>query len=137
MREGSGIGRIRDLLNLSPQNLRKVPHVEFKLAWYAIASLLTHLHPDSAHEHGKETATDFVCANPDLVTTPALCNPYYLRSGWPVALENIAEEARKRYQGGLLSEHEYYCGGAPSLEILQKHTCYITEETVARRKTAS
>jgi DNA (cytosine-5)-methyltransferase 1 len=38
--------------------------------------------------------------------------PVYVRSGWPVELIPVAQEARRRFDAGILSEDEYYCSAA-------------------------
>ena len=38
--------------------------------------------------------------------------PVYVRSGWPVELIPLAQEARNRFDSGMISEDEYYCSAA-------------------------
>lgn len=79
---------------------------EFLAAWWAIGYLHPNLHPDAALEHGKE-----ISLGPRQGVSFVL-EPVYVRSGWPVELIPIALEARRRFDGGHLSEDEYYCSAA-------------------------
>lgn len=75
-------------------------------AWWAVCFLHPKLHPDAALENGKELSK-----GPRRGVSFVL-EPVYVRSGWPVELIPIAVEARKRFDGGLLSEDDYYCSVA-------------------------
>jgi len=99
-------------LDLSPKELRRLPVEEFKKAWYSIAFLYMGLHPDEATDHGTEicTTADKGDSVPEL--DPRLLAPYYVRSGWPVVLEPIANEAMRRASKGELADNEYYCHDA-------------------------
>jgi DNA (cytosine-5)-methyltransferase 1 len=94
------------------RTLREVPTDLFKRGWYSIGFLYAGLHPDSALEHGNEIATeadDF----PDIRNIePRLLAPYYVQSGWPVALAPVAEEAWRRYEADVLKDDEFYCSEA-------------------------
>ena len=100
------------LLDLNQKQLRTVPSDDFKRAWYAIAFLHTGLHPDEATDHGTETSSaedGFRCSQ---VIDQRLVSPYYVRSGWSVALASIAKEAWRRYEKTELAEDEFYCNEA-------------------------
>jgi DNA (cytosine-5)-methyltransferase 1 len=94
------------------KTLRQVPTSTFKRGWYSIAFLYAGLHPDSVLEHGTELsydADDF----PEIRKVDArLLAPYYIQSGWPVALAPIAKEARRRYEAAALKDDEFYCSEA-------------------------
>jgi DNA (cytosine-5)-methyltransferase 1 len=78
----------------------------FKRGWYAIGFLYTGLHPDSALSHGSTVSE---CTETD--TNPVdrrLITPFYIESGWPVALAPIAEEAWRRYGANELADNELY-----------------------------
>jgi len=89
---------LRPLMNLSKD--------EFLEAWWAVGFLHPNLHPDAALDNGRglspgpRRGVSFVV------------EPVYVRSGWPVELIPIAEEARRRFETGALSEDEYYCSAA-------------------------
>ncbi len=66
----------------------------FKLGWYAVAYLFSHLHPDSAKENGLIIRTKSEGDFPLLEkVAPKLIRPLYARSGWPVRLAPVAKEA--------------------------------------------
>ena len=90
----------RDSLNHN--DLKKIEKKEFLRAWNAIHTLLPNLHPDSASDNGKEKSR-IPSRNVSFVF-----EPYYLRSGWPVELIEIAQEARSRYERSLITKKEYY-----------------------------
>ena len=79
---------------------------EFLRAWWAVGFLHPTLHPDSALDsdralsRGPRRGVSFVL------------EPVYIRSGWPVELIPIAQEARRRFDEGLITEDEYYCSAA-------------------------
>jgi len=79
-----------------------VEDVKFKRAWQQIHLLLPHLHPESALDNGKE-----ISAIPSRSVSFCL-EPYFIRSGWPVELTPIAQEASRRHQSGLLASSEYF-----------------------------
>jgi len=85
--------------------IRKVHFVEdeeFKNVWRKIHQLLPHLHPESALDNG-----DKISNIPK--RNVSLClEPFFIRSGWPVHLAPIAQEANKRHQSGRLDVSEYF-----------------------------
>ncbi len=102
------VGRIRPLLDLDANQLRAVPDETFQRGWQAIACLYPGLHPDDATEHGEEIRTDMPSFAPVSGMEPRLVNPFYAKSGWPVVLAPVAEEAWRRYEAGELAAHEFY-----------------------------
>lgn len=74
----------------------------FKQAWQKIHLLLPHLHPESALDNGRE-----ISAIPSRTISFCL-EPYFIRSGWPVELAPIAQEASRRHQSGRLASSEYF-----------------------------
>lgn len=74
----------------------------FKQAWQKIHLLLPHLHPESALDNGRE-----ISAIPSRTISFCL-EPYFIRSGWPVELAPIAQEANRRHQTGHLTSSEYF-----------------------------
>jgi DNA (cytosine-5)-methyltransferase 1 len=89
---------VRDVTLLSKQDLLN--------AWWAVGYLHPTLHPDAALDNGKELSP-----GPKRGVSFVL-EPYYTRSGWPVELIPLALEARRRFDAGFLTEHEYYFSGA-------------------------
>ena len=74
----------------------------FKQAWQKIHQLLPHLHPESALDNGKK-----ISAIPKRSTSFCL-EPYFIRSGWPVEIAPIAQEANRRHKSGRLASSEYF-----------------------------
>lgn len=79
---------------------------DFLKSWWAVGFLHPNLHPDAAFDSGKELSP-----GPRRGVSFVL-EPFYVRSGWPVELIPIANEARRRFDAGLLAEDEYYCSAA-------------------------
>lgn len=79
---------------------------DFLRAWWAVGFLHPNLHPDSAFDNGK-----IVSKGPRRGISFVL-EPVYIRSGWPVELIPLVEEARRRFDAGSLAEDEYYCSAA-------------------------
>lgn len=79
---------------------------EFLHAWWAIGYLHPNLHPDAAQDNGKEMSRGTQRGVSFVV------EPVYLRSGWPVELVPVAQEARRRFDINTLTEDEYYCSAA-------------------------
>lgn len=92
--------------------LRKVPLDQFKQAWFSIGFLYPGLHPAGALEHGSQTSADPSGFPEVRRVEPRLLAPYYVQSGWPVALEQVAKEAWRRYEAKELSADEFYCSDA-------------------------
>ena len=86
-------------------NIRPISFVDdnaFKDVWKKIHLLLPHLHPESALDNGEE-----ISSIPKRSISFCL-EPFYIRSGWPVELTPIAQEANKRHQEGRLESTEYF-----------------------------
>lgn len=93
-------------------SLRNISSDDFRRGWYSIGFLYAGLHPDGALEHGSELSYD-VDDFPEIrKVEPRLLAPYYVQSGWPVALAPVAEEAWRRYEADILKEDELYCSEA-------------------------
>lgn len=90
---------------LSFENKRGVKELsskEFLAAWNLIHLIHPTLHPETALNK-----TGGVYMSSPTGTSEILA-PYYKRSGWPVALIPIAEEANSRYKNQELTEEDYY-----------------------------
>ena len=75
---------------------------EFREVWKKVHALLPHLHPESCLDNGSEISK---VPKRDI----SFCvEPYFTRSGWPVELVAVAQEARKRYIEKRLSSYDYY-----------------------------
>ena len=79
-----------------------VEDAAFRGVWKKIHVLLPHLHPESCLDNGSEISA---VPKRDI----SFCfEPYFTRSGWPVELVAVAQEARKRYLAKRLTIDEYY-----------------------------
>jgi DNA (cytosine-5)-methyltransferase 1 len=97
---------------LSVRQIRQVPLEDLKRAWYSVSFLYIGLHPDSTADHGTATLNDSEVRQEIHAIEPRLPNPYYERSGWPVYLETLADEAWRRYGLGQFADDEFYCAEA-------------------------
>jgi DNA (cytosine-5)-methyltransferase 1 len=116
------------------KSIRRVSTAEFLRGWFSVAFLYSGLHPDSALEHGHEIS-------PGLECTPTIDGmdlrhlaPHYVRSGWPVALAPVAEEAWRRYEAGELKEDEFYCTQAVVAGICHRNPNLIDEVRRSREE---
>jgi DNA (cytosine-5)-methyltransferase 1 len=106
--------RLVELLKAADKrSLHRIPTDQFRRGWFAIGFLYPELHPDGGVEHGTRTSLEPIHRGPALrEVEPRLLAPYYIQSGWPVALRPIAREAWRRYEGGQLTNDELYCSQA-------------------------
>jgi DNA (cytosine-5)-methyltransferase 1 len=74
---------------------------EFLSIWNLVHLVHPTLHPETALDKSGEIHM------PSSGTSDILA-PYYKRSGWPLALIPIAEEANTRYKNKQLTEEDYY-----------------------------
>jgi DNA (cytosine-5)-methyltransferase 1 len=93
----------------SKVNMSDLAMDKFKRAWFAIAFLYGHLHPDGAQEKCT-LSTNHVKAQFSFMEEriPYLIRPIYSQSGWPEKLVPVAVEAQRRFNKGELSPVEYY-----------------------------
>lgn len=89
-----------------------VSRAEFREAWFALGFIHSHLHPDAAVENGKSKTSIRNGLRLPRRSPRGLLTPVFARSGWPVSLIPIAEEARRRLMMHDLSVEEYYCSKA-------------------------
>ena len=89
-------------------------------AWHSIAYLYGGLHPDEATNHGDGIANDHDGPERFKLIETRLVGPYYVRSGWPVALVPLADEAWRRFEAGRLEEDEFYCYEACQAGIMAR-----------------
>lgn len=103
----AAIGQLEEFVqSLYLRHISTLTKDEFLKAWWAVGYLHPHLHPDAAQENGKKLSRG------PRRGVSFVIEPVYLRSGWPVELIPVAQEARRRFKDGLLTEDEYYCSAA-------------------------
>jgi DNA (cytosine-5)-methyltransferase 1 len=86
------------------RSIEFVDDESFKQIWGEIHKLLPHLHPESAMDNGGE-----ISSVPNRSISFCL-EPYFIRSGWPVELAPIAQEAQRRHKSGRLQSLNYFHG---------------------------
>jgi hypothetical protein len=96
------------LANLDRRALRALPTAEFLRGWHALLFLFPGLHPDNALDHG-DTIEEIPTEQLGLPGFEQLLTRRHTRSGWPVALELIGQEAWRRYEAGQIHDNELYC----------------------------
>lgn len=88
------------------RHISTLSKADFLVAWWSVGYLHPNLHPDAAQENGSKVSRG------TRQGISFVLEPVYVRSGWPVELVSIAQEARRRFDAGLLAEEEYYCSAA-------------------------
>jgi DNA (cytosine-5)-methyltransferase 1 len=88
------------------KNITQMSRTEFLKAWWSVGYLHPHLHPDAALDNGK------VVSRGTKRGASFVLEPVYVRSGWPVELIPVAQEARRRFESQLISDDDYYCSVA-------------------------
>lgn len=102
--------------------LENMPHDDFLKAWFAIFYLYGGLHPDEATFHGDEISYEDDGPDRFRLIEPRLIAPFYVRSGWPLVLAPLAEEAWRRDELGMLADDELYCYELVKIGILDRMT---------------
>ena len=93
---------LEELLNsLYLGRLKSMTTQEFITVWNAVHVIKPSIHPDNAFDKSGPVQT------PSHRVSPVFA-PFYLRSGWPVYLLPIAEEALLRYRNGEITAVQYY-----------------------------
>lgn len=106
----AGWREIEPLATLERRELRALPPDVFLRGWHALLSLLPGLHPENAVGHGR--AIEVVPADGSVQDSLArLLSRRYVRTGWPVALEALGREARRRYDAGTITQEQFFCSG--------------------------
>jgi len=123
------VERIATLASKTRYQLRKLDADSFLLGWHALLYRYPGLHPDSALDHGNDE--ELIEASHDVVVD---LSRRYIRSGWPVALELIGQEAWRRYEAGGMSEDDFYCVDAQRAGLA---ACQSFKFGVTRNRTVS
>ena len=106
--EREAIERLSDAAKLPIKELQARVGDDFVKNWHALLWLFPGLHPDNALDHGKETGV-WDEANKIFPELPREERRYYLRSGWPVPLKTIGDEAWRRYNNEEIADEAFYC----------------------------
>lgn len=112
--------RLNRLMNCDRKQLRSLPTANFVSGWHSLLWLFPGLHPDNALDHGTETLEW-----PEAATVLPGIDPsrrqVHLRSGWPVALCLIGEEAWRRYRADEIADEILYCSDAQRAGLNAHH----------------
>ncbi len=100
--------------------LSDMPQEDFLKAWFAIGYLYGGIHPDEATDHGTEISMKDEGPDRFRLIEPRLIAPFYVKSGWPVVLAPLADEAWARAEDGLLEDDELYCYELVNIGILDR-----------------
>jgi len=100
------------LLDLKTRELRHVDGYVFKRGWYAIAFLYPCLHPDNTKDNGPRQSRSAEEGGAARSVDPRLASPCFERSGWPVILAPVADEAWRRFLADEFTDAEFYCSDA-------------------------
>lgn len=99
------------LIHCDRSQLRSLGREEFLRGWHALLWLFPSLHPENALDHGTETIE-----STDVRKVLSLLGfnerQFFARSGWPVGLVLIGEEAWHRFEAGEIDESNFYCSEA-------------------------
>lgn len=101
--------------------LAQVGTDEFLRGWYSISFLYPGLHPDSALQNGSEVSQYAQAALNLRKAETRLLAPYYVQSGWPVALAAVAKDAWRRFDANEIEDQELYCTEAVIAGICRRN----------------
>jgi DNA (cytosine-5)-methyltransferase 1 len=108
------------------KSLRKVTASDFKRGWHSIGFLYPELHPCGALDHGVASYILTESRYEIRKIDHRLASPCYVRSGWPVALVPVGEEAWRRFETNELKINEFYCNEAVVAGMRQRHPKNLT-----------
>ncbi len=115
---GEAHQRLRLLARCTHRELRAIAPADFRRGWHALLFAFPELHPDNARPDAHGT-TRFD-ANPP-PSEAAEWRERYARSGWPVALVLIGEDAWRRVEAGELKDRDLYCVTAQRAGLNLRH----------------
>ena len=116
------------------KGLRKVAKEDFRRGWFSIGFLYPGLHPDGALDHGKEVSSEIENHAEVRKIEPRLLAPYYVESGWPVALAPVVKEAWRRFETDELNDEEFYCSEAVVAGMCHRNPSLESEVRSEREK---
>ena len=111
---------LQDLATLDRRSLRALSKGEFLRGWHALLFLFPCLHPENAKDHG-ESIEQIPTGQLGLPGFEKRLERRHVRSGWPVALALIGQEALRRYETDSLTEGELYCVAAQRAGLLARN----------------
>ena len=118
---GRSIAELQRLAQLRLPELQSVSNSVFLAGWKALLGLFAHLHPENAKDLGQDRS-EIICEDPLPRQLQPLAKKRYARSGWPIALALIGQEAWRRVGIGSLRVDDLYILSTPSRAALHS-TC--------------
>ena len=109
------------------KQLHRVPPDEFRRGWFAVCFLYPELHPISALEDDARTSPAHNIPPMFRTFDPRLFTPFYVQSGWPVALAPVIREAWRRSKSAELADSEFYCSDAAAAGMLANKNLRLFE----------
>jgi hypothetical protein len=106
--QSTALSRIRDIAAKSRYQIRHLPTEAFLSCWHSIFFCCPGLHPDDVCNHGRRVA-EHPFGEDGYPHRLGKLRKYYVRSGWPIALAHVCNEARRRQLAGEFEDEEYYC----------------------------
>jgi len=98
---------LSEIVGLGRRGLQDMSHVSFLEKWHAVLASLPHVHPANVVDHGE--ATESWHEGGELLPTLAAERVVkYVRSGWPVVLEEFGREAWRRLSTGRMTKKDFY-----------------------------
>jgi DNA (cytosine-5)-methyltransferase 1 len=98
---------VSEIVGLGRRGLRDLPNPSFLEKWHTVLASLPHVHPANVADHGK--ATESWKEGSDLLPNLAASHSVkYVRSGWPVVLEDFGREAWRRLSTGRMKKKDFY-----------------------------
>lgn len=106
---------LQALADAGYSELRTLSRETFVPAWLALLALFPDIHPDNALDHGDQRTS---CPEVSKLFPgiKGAARMRYLRSGWPVAFENLGREAWRRRNAGELELAEFYLLPEPNAQ---------------------
>jgi DNA (cytosine-5)-methyltransferase 1 len=96
-----------EIVELDRRGLRDLPHFSFLEKWHTVLASLPHVHPANVADHGEATESweEGRALLPTVAGSPSV---KYVRSGWPVVLEEFGREAWRRLSTGRMTKKDFY-----------------------------
>ncbi|HEY4248172.1 MAG TPA: DNA cytosine methyltransferase [Lacunisphaera sp.] len=128
--------RLHVLMHCDRLQLRALDPVIFVQGWHSLLWLFPGLHPENALDHGSEKH-DWPEAETVLPGIAPAHRQVHARSGWPVALVLIGEEAWRRFSARELNRNAFYCSEAQASGMQHRPPITADEFEHARKLAAT
>ena len=119
--ETEAVARLNVLMECDRGQLCALDTTGFLRGWHSLLWLFPRLHPNNALDHGPDKL-EWADGRNVFPLLDADESQLFTRSGWPVALVLIGEEAWRRFDDGGISRNEFYCADAQAAGIRFRKT---------------